>query len=271
MKPMLGMNTGTFTLKEGNLGSMLEAIGRAGFKGVDFRDAHLDAYVAQGHPLEEIPSLLQKNGLSAVSISAIRVWQQPQGLGQGKSRDYLEDYFRKAKTIGCETLICATLAEDADLERDTRNFQELCRLASLYDLKIALEFLPWAGICDVLSAWRVVQASGCSNAGLLVDSFHFFKGGSQIPDLVEIPTEKILMVHLCDAPAAGTGLKEMCMKHRLFPGEVGSTLPLRDFLDMLFKVKKYEGPIILEVLKVENENMDYFDICMRGQESFQKI
>lgn len=268
MNTLLGMNTGTFTLHNGNLGMMLEAIGKAGFTGVDFRDAHLDAYVAQGHSLAEIPALLQRNGLSAVSISAIRDWQHQGGLGQ---ETHIEEYFHKAKLIGCETLICSALAEDVDLERDIRNFKALCRMGLDYGMRIALEFLPWAGIRDVLSAWRVVQAADCSNGGLLVDTFHFFKGGSQIQDLKAVPTEKIFMVHLCDAPASGPGLKAMCMKHRLFPGEVGGALPLTDFLDMLLRVKNYSGPIVLEVLKDENEKVDYLDLSKRGQAALQKF
>ncbi len=271
MKHNVGFMTGTFTLGDGKLPLMLEAIEKEKFTGVDFRDAHIDGFISEGNSPTEIGRLLKHHGLHPIAISAIRNWQH---LGGSGNEDYIEsvrEYFKKAKGIGCDCVVSPAFAEDRNQERDTRNFAELCREGEKYGVRIALEFLPWGGINDLLSAWQVVRDANCANGGLLVDSFHFFKGGSRIQDLREVPTEKIFLVHLNDAPKSGTDVKDMCMNHRLFPGDARGSFPLRKFLDVLMIEKKYVGWLVLEVLRKENERSSYFDICKKGMDSMRKM
>lgn len=264
MTSLLAMNTGTFALEDENLDLMLEAVARGGFMGVDFRDTHIDAYLAAGHSLADISSLLKKHDLFPLSVAALKGWQNPSAFSDPRSIATFEEYFQKAKAIGCVTVICAAVAEDWDIDRDMRCFEQLCRLALSYDLKVALEFLPWAGMCDVLKAWQVVRGADCVNGGLLLDTFHFFKGGSSLQDLKDIPTEKIFLVHLCDAPEADIELKAMCMQNRLFPGEFGGIFPLQSFLDVLLNDKQYDGPLIVETFNQKNKDFPYAEISMRG-------
>lgn len=271
MEYQIGFMTGTFTFGGGKLPLMLEAIEKGKFTGVDFRDAHIDGFISEGNPPAEIGRLLKHRGLQPISISAIRDWQHRGGWGQ---EDYIESVrgcFQKAVAIGCDCMVACAFAEDRNPERDTRNFIELCREGKKYGVRIALEFLPWAGINDVLSAWQVVRDANCANGGLLVDSFHFFKGGSRIQDLRKVPTEKIFLVHLNDAPESGTDIKDMCMNHRLFPGDGMGSFPLKEFLDELIIEKKYAGWLVLEVLRKENEKSSYLDICKTGMDSMRKI
>ena len=55
-------------------------------------------------------------------------------------------------------------------------FAGLCDRAAEHGLLVALEFLPWSGIPDVATAWRIVDAAGRANGGLLVDTWHHLRG-----------------------------------------------------------------------------------------------
>lgn len=149
------------------------------------------------------------------------------------------------------------------------NFREICEIAKPYDIGIALEFLPWAELRDIRMAWEVVRRVNCPHGGLLIDTFHFFRGGSKMEDLREVPTEKIFFVHLDDALDLPIDLREMCMNHRVFPGE--GVFPLRQFLDVLILEKGYRGWIVLEVLNRENQNLDYSEIVKKGKKSVEKV
>lgn len=166
-------------------------------------------------------------------------------------------------------MVCCAFAEDGDITRDLSNFKEICDIAKPYDIRIALEFLPWAELRDIRMAWEVVRRANYSNGGLLLDTFHFFKGGSKIGDLREVPTDKIFFVHIDDAPDLPTNSKEMCMYHRVFPGE--GIFPLSQFLDVLILEKGYKDWIVLEVLNKENRNIDYSEIVEKGKESIGKV
>jgi sugar phosphate isomerase/epimerase len=117
--------------------------------------------------------------------------------------------------------------------------------------------------------WEVLRQANCSNGGLLLDTFHYFKGGSQIDDLREVPTEKIFLVHLDDAPDLPIHSKEMCMNHRVFPGE--GIFPLGQFLDVLLREKRYRDWIVLEVLNKENQHIDYVETAKKGKNSLEEV
>jgi sugar phosphate isomerase/epimerase len=114
----------------------------------------------------------------------------------------------------------------------------------------------------------VVQKADCSNGGLLIDTFHFFKGGSKIDDLREVPTDKIFLIHLDGAPDLPIDSKEMCVNYRVFPGE--GIFPLSQFLGVLTAEKGYKGWFSLEILNKENQKVDYNQTAEKGKSSLEK-
>jgi hypothetical protein len=60
MTAKLAMNRGTFSLESGDLLMMVQAISRAKFTGVNFRDNHIGEYVKKDHSIQEIKNLLKE-------------------------------------------------------------------------------------------------------------------------------------------------------------------------------------------------------------------
>jgi 4-hydroxyphenylpyruvate dioxygenase len=272
MPLQLAMNTGTFNFQSVDFLSMIQATSRAEFTGINLRDNHTQEFVQQGHSVQEIKDLLNEYELHPVAFDALRDWQNWEDLGGKEKEEFRKragQCFDVCKGIGCDCIACPTYAEDGDIFRDIRSFKEVCDIAKAYDIRLALEFLPWTALRDMRMAWEVVRRANCSNGGLLVDTFHYFKGGSTIDDLQEVPTEKIFLVHLDDAPDLRIDSKEMCFHHRVFPGE--GIFPLGQFLDMLLLEKGYEGWISLEVINKENQHADYDEIAQRGKKSLEKV
>ena len=52
-----------------------------------------------------------------------------------------------------------------------RAFAALCDRAGP-DLTVALEFMPYSGMPDLATAWRVPQEAGRPNGGLIIDAWH---------------------------------------------------------------------------------------------------
>lgn len=72
---------------------------------------------------------------------------------------------------------------------------------------------------------QLVEASGRSNAGILVDTLHFDRSNSTLEELDRIPAERLPLVHVADAPAekptTTEGLIFTARAARLPPGEGG--------------------------------------------------
>ncbi len=69
--------------------------------------------------------------------------------------------------FGVDSINCG-LMENYSVEYTAQKLRELCRRAGKYT--IGVEPMPYSGLPDVKKAWAVVQAAGCDNAKLLLDS-----------------------------------------------------------------------------------------------------
>jgi len=87
--------------------------------------------------------------------------------------------------------------------------------------QVCVEFLPWSGIPDLATAWRLVEPLG-PGAGIVIDGWHWVRQpGGPAPDLLRsIPGDRIGYVQVCDVAAepAGDPLTD-AMSNRLLPGE----------------------------------------------------
>ena len=62
------------------------------------------------------------------------------------------------------------------------------------------EFLPWTGIPDLATAWRIVESAARENAGILLDTWHWQRqpGGPAVDVLRGIPGDRIPVLQVCD-------------------------------------------------------------------------
>jgi sugar phosphate isomerase/epimerase len=95
-----------------------------------------------------------------------------------------------------------------------------CDRAREHDLLVQLEFLPWSRIADVGAAWEIVRRADRPNAGIAVDTWHWFRGAPDHTVLRTIPGAKIVGIQLADGPALPEGdLMAAALHDRLLPGE----------------------------------------------------
>jgi 4-hydroxyphenylpyruvate dioxygenase len=265
----LAMNTGTFSMHSADLPVMVQATSGTQFTGIELRDNHIHEFTQKGHSIQEIRELLLTHKLYPIAVHALRDWQELETRNRKEYRESLEQFIEKCKGIGCDCIACPAFAEDGDVQRDIRSFKEICDIGKGNDMRFAIEFLPWAELRDLGATWEVVRQADCSNGGILIDVFHFFKGGSRIEQLREVPTEKIFIVHLNDARDLPMDVKKMCMGHRLFPGQ--GVFPLGEFLDVLIGEKEYNGWFALEVFNEENQRIDYPELVNKGESTLQRL
>ncbi len=103
------------------------------------------------------------------------------------------------------------------------------------------------------------------NAGLLVDSFHVHAAGSRWDELAKLPANKIVLVHLNDAPPAAP--HEIVDSRRLLPGE--GVLDLPAFVRAL-RSAGYNGPASLEVFSDDLKKLDPRDAAKRAWDATAK-
>jgi len=109
--------------------------------------------------------------------------------------------------------------ERVEIEAAAACFASLCDRAATEDLRVALEPMPFSDVCDLTTAWAIVEHADRDNGGLTLDAWHFYRRGAELDLLRTVPSELIFSIQLNDAPLLPDGpVKEESMHRRLIPG-----------------------------------------------------
>ena len=81
--------------------------------------------------------------------------------------------------------------------------------------------MPYSGIPDLKKGWEVVKASGCDNAMLILDTWHWVRADQPYDILTPEIAKKVISIQINDAyerPYAAPILRDESMHDRLAPG-----------------------------------------------------
>ena len=113
--------------------------------------------------------------------------------------------------------------------------------------------MPYSGIPNMEKGWAVVKESGCDNAKLIMDTWHWVRANQPIDLEVikDIPADKIVSIQINDVwdrPYAKSILRDESMHDRLAPGTgIGCTA---DFVKMVREKGIEPKAIGVEVIRV---------------------
>lgn len=185
-------------------------------------------------------------------------WRQDEDTFQ-RHLTALPDQAAFAAELNCTrtcTWIPPAVEGDADETRKTwmRRWGEIAKVIAEHGHSFGLEWVaPYhtrAGKNEVV--WRMTELLeiedeiGEPNLGLLVDSYHWFNASQTAAELAAVPVEKVVHVHLNDAP--DRPLEEQQDMERLTPGE--GIIDLHGFLGALKKMG-YRDFLGVEIFNAE--------------------
>ncbi len=168
----------------------------------------------------ETLAALRETGLRVLDVEFVR-------LTPGFDAAALEPLLEAGAALGARHVICAPY--DPDLSRLAASLAALGERAAAHGLSAVLEFFPWTVVPGLADAWRIVQATGREDIGILVDALHFDRSDSPLELLRALPPHRLPFLHLCDAPRRPPYTEEALLHagraERLPPGEGEIALP----------------------------------------------
>jgi sugar phosphate isomerase/epimerase len=251
--------------------SQIKMAAQAGWRAVGIPMDRLEDYLSTGRTIEEAKALLEKNNLCSVEIFGFGSWIYTSGKDQIEMLDRCRKFSRISKCFGGPILLVTTRCPgilDSSLARE--NFKEICRIAAEDGNRIGLEFLPFSPINTIKKTWNIVKEADLPNGGIVLDFFHYFRGGSLLADLEEVPIEKIFDVHVDDLKDINPeeALPILSHDYRVLPGE--GNFIFRDILKYLFE-RGYSGYYSLEVLNKDYLREDPLKLAIRARESVERL
>lgn len=244
--------------------SHVRAAAAGGFTSLAVAPTTYDDSLARGGSAKDMLRLAADSGVELRHLDTVATWA-PVQIDEKDFDAQMNRLWRvpvaRALEV-CDALglrqILATagyLRGGAPLSQLIDGFGELCDKAAERGIWVDLEPMPFFGCATVADAMAVVGGAGRANAGVLMDSWHFFKAGQTIADLGALPPERARTLQLSDAPLAQIERKliDDTMKHRRWPGE--GELPLIDFSRALL-AKGHLRSVGEEVFSLEADAMD---------------
>jgi sugar phosphate isomerase/epimerase len=130
---------------------------------------------------------------------------------------------------------------------------------------MAVEFSPLGPVTSISAALDVVKAAGAGRAGVMIDSWHFFRGDSTWEQLDRLPLDSIAYVQFSDAlpPVSDDGMHET-MHRRAMPGD--GTFELDRFASTLLN-RGWAGLVSAEVLSSELRELGVLEFARMAYRS----
>jgi 2-keto-myo-inositol isomerase len=145
---------------------------------------------------------------------------------------------------------------------------ELCDIAAEYGVALGFEFLgqPDCSVQTLDLAEEIVREAGRDNLGLVIDSFHFYAGGSNVHMIEKLDPRLIYIFHINDAEnLPRTQLED---RHRLLPGM--GILPLREMMTAFRKIG-YDDVASVEIFRPEYWERDPFELAREAKAAAERI
>lgn len=230
----------------GRLDRKLQAIGAAGFDGVEI--CEIDLLGFDGGSTRDVARLIREHGLTCTAYQPFDGFEGLQGQGRQRVFDRLERKFDLMEELGARllTIRSSTLGESSgERSRILDDFRELGARAEARNLKVGYLALSWGRhVTDHRDAWSIVRDTRSDAVGLVLNSFHSFARKVPVESLPDIDPAKIFLVQMADAPLLEMDLGTWSRQFRNLPGQ--GDLPLPAYAAAL-QARGYEGPWSLEV------------------------
>jgi len=239
-----------FQLPRFSFADRVAAAAAAGFSAIGIAADDYAACRNHGIPDSEMRRILDDHGIAAAELEFLMGWWDDGEAGQ-RSRAIEDTFYAAAEALGSRHMNVGSAAPRGSLparEVVADRFAALCDRAAAHDLIVALEFLPWSDIPDASAAYEIVRDAG-KNGGILIDSWHYFRGAADPARVRAIPADRFVVIQFDDADAKQVGgYMEDTTDRRRMPGE--GAFDLVGFIRMLDEIG-VQAPISVEILSSE--------------------
>lgn len=194
----------------------VKAAKAAGYEGIGLRaETYVDA-LNEGLTDQDILDILAKYDIVVTEVEYIVQWAEEKRSYEQKYKEQM--CFHMCRLFNVGHINCG-LMENYSIEYTAQKLKELCGRAG--DLIIGVEPMPYSGLPDFDKAYAVVEASGCENAMLILDTWHWVRADQPYRKLTAQQAAKVISIQINDAyerPYASAILRDESMHDRLAPG-----------------------------------------------------
>lgn len=261
------------TTMHASLETDIKAAHEAGFDLIEIWKTKLIEYL-ENNSIHDLKRLLDEASLDPWSINSIEhiTFRTPED--HASIVEECERLCAIAGELNCPYIVVVPgkLPPDADeaiiIEESVNVLRELSDIAHHHGVSLAFEFLGQTD-CSVQTldlAKKIVDAVDRPNVGLVIDTFHFYAGGSSFAALETLDPAKLFIFHINDAEDRPR--EELTDAHRLYPGM--GILPIREMKEVFDRIG-YDRMASIEIFRPEYWEQNPMDVARRAKAATEEV
>ncbi len=268
MKPCLNQAT----IMQCGTGEFIKVAARAGFEWLELRIPKVEEFLIQ-HPAKELRELMHSAGVKVATLNALEFFSLVPDENYEMMKKKAEEAAFLCQLLECEWMIAVPSRHNgifsgdrAIAETTARRLEILSEAVAPYRVKLLFEFIgfPDFSVTDLEAAKRIAALVRGYEIKLVIDTFHFFVGGTRLEDLLQTPGERIGIVHINDFPEMP--YHDLTDAMRVLPG--GGQADLRAIRRALRKIG-FDGWVSLELFNEEMWKLSPAEAASRSWQSLQ--
>ena len=262
------------TTMKADLPTDIRAAAAAGFELVEIWAAKLRRFLESNSPAD-LKALFDESGVQPLSINSIEHITFRDAGAYARIKAECEELCAIAATIKCPYLVVVPgklppemTSSSEIIEESVRVLRELASIAERFGVALAFEFLGEKD-CSVQKldlAHEIVEKVNRANIGLVVDSFHFYTGGSTIEMIDALEAKRLFIFHIDDAEDLPR--EQLTDARRLLPGL--GILPLKEII-AAFRRIGYDGNASVEIFRPEYWERDPFELAREAKAATERV
>ena len=269
-----GFCLNTSTLRGQRLGIVreIEIAAAAGYQGIEPWISELEEYEQGGGSLEDLRRRIEDAGLQVAGAIGFAEWIVDDAPRRATGLEVARRDMERVRAIGGRWLAAppagAQAQEDLDLTQAAARYRTLLELGATVGVTPLLEVWGHSKTLSRLAdAMQVAVASQHSDAALLLDVYHLYKGGSGYDALHLVAGGAMPLLHINDFPGR-PDRRTITDADRVFPGD--GVAPLRAILQTL-RDTGFCGMLSLELFNEDYWQLDPGEVASSGLEKMQAV
>ena len=176
---------GSLEVTPEQLKTIVDATAEAGFRGVSLWAFHHLAAVEAGANPEQVRAWHRDRGLSVPIVESLLGWEGGDKAAIDAQCIPTLDVATFYGATNVAGVVMSPSLESMDAAAEGLGY--VSKLAADRGLDICIEWLPWTGLPDIKSIWKLIQSVGADNVGIVFDTWHWLRqpGGPDLETLRE--------------------------------------------------------------------------------------
>jgi len=254
-----------------SLEARVAAAATAGFTAIGLAVEDYQACRERGLSPATLRQILADSGIVIAELEFLTNWWREDAVGK-QARLIEEQLYAAADVFGARHMNVGSIGGPGTLPTlavVAERFAALCDRAAQHGLLVALEFLPWSDISDARTAGAIVEQAARANGGILIDSWHYFRGAADPAQVCAIPADRFVAIQFDDADAERVGdWLEDTTQRRCLPGE--GAFDLIGFVRMLDTLGVH-APISVEIISTEQQARPLAEAAQRAYDTTRLV